>query len=89
MGTIGSSYRYLDCLEVSNNYISNSRIVCVLYYGNNLANPPIPANLTITFTKTFNAFSTSYTLKVLVANVINPTTIGLNTGVKANINLFC
>ena len=41
-------YKYLDCRETgSNTYISNSRMVCLLYYGNNLASPPTPARLSI------------------------------------------
>lgn len=69
--------------------ISNTRIVCLLYFGNNLATPPIPANLTITFTKTFSTYTTSSNVRVLIANVLNPPTANLNTGIRANINIYC
>ena len=69
--------------------ISNSRIVCLLYFGNNLATPPIPASLTISFTKQFYGWSSSNNIRIVVANVLNPSTASLNTGIKANINLYC
>jgi len=69
--------------------ISNSRIICLLYFGNNLANPPIPANLTIAFTKAFSGSGSPSNIRVMIANVLNPSTVNLNTGIKANINIYC
>lgn len=69
--------------------ISNSRIDCLLYYGNRLANPPIPANLTIKFTKTLNGYPSADLIRLMIANVRNPTTVGMNIGVKVNVNKYC
>jgi len=69
--------------------ISASRIVCLLNFGNSLANPPIPANLTIKFTKSSNGWSTSNSIRVLIAYVMNPTTVGLNTGITVNVFVPC
>jgi len=89
-GTNGNTYRYLDCREWNTNtLISNSRIVCILNFGNNLANPPIPANLTIAFTTILYGWTTSSTIRFLIGNVMNPTTVGMNTGVRINIDLNC
>lgn len=63
--------------------------MCFLQFGNNVANPPAPANLTIKFTKNFYGWSSSRTIRILVANVQNPTEVGLNTGVTVTINKQC
>ena len=55
-------------------------------FGNNVANPPTPANLTIKFTKNFYGWSPSRQIRIMVANVQNPVDVGLNTGVKVTIN---
>ena len=88
---VGSdAYRYLDCREWYNNAeVSNSRLTCLLYFGNNVANPPTPGNLTIKFTKNFYGWSSSRTIKIMVANVQNPVDVGLNTGVEVTINKWC
>jgi hypothetical protein len=87
LGTVGSTYRYLDCSEWSGySQLSSSRILCLLYYGNNLASPPVPANLTIQFSQAFGA--NNY-IRIVIANVLNPSTVGLNVGIKANVNIYC
>jgi hypothetical protein len=57
----------------------------LLNYGNNLANPPIPANLTIKFTKISYGYGSSEVIRILIANVMNPTTVGLKTGISVNV----
>jgi hypothetical protein len=90
VGANGATYRYLDCREwYNNNEISNSRITCLLNFGNNLANPPIPANLSIVFTNNNYGYTNSRTIRILIANVMNPTTVGLNTGVKVDLMVPC
>lgn len=69
--------------------ISASRIVCLLNFGNSLANPPVPANLTIKFSTSSNGWSSSNNIRILIANVMNPTTVGLNTGVTVNVFTPC
>lgn len=89
-GTASRTYRYLDCREWNTlTEISNSRIVCLLYFGDRLANPPKPANLTIKFTTNFYGYSSSRTIRVLIANVKNPVLAGLNTGVRLSITNYC
>lgn len=43
---VGESYRFLDCREITG-YISSGRMRCIMYYGDNTANPPKPARLVI------------------------------------------
>lgn len=43
---VGESYRFLDCTEITG-YISSGRMRCIMYYGDNTANPPKPARLVI------------------------------------------
>ena len=89
-GTSDGSYRYLDCREWSSySDISNSRLVCLLHFGNRVANPPTPANLTIQFTKSFNGYPSPNHIRILIANVKNPTTVGMNVGVTVNIDKAC
>jgi hypothetical protein len=89
-GTAGQAYRYLDCREWSTmTEVSNSRIVCLLFFGNNLSNPPRPANLTIKFTTSFSGSSSARNIRILVANVRNPATVGVNTGIRVSINNYC
>lgn len=72
-GKGSDTYRYLDCKEWNTlTEVSNSRIVCLLYFGDKLANPPKPANLTIQFTTNFYGWSSSRNIRILVANVKNP-----------------
>ena len=54
-----------------------------------MANPPLPANLTIKFTKPSYGWSSSNNIRILIATVKNPSMIGLNVGVKVNVNLPC
>ena len=61
----------------------------MLNFGNSLSNPPTPANLTIKFTKNFYGWSPSRTIRILVANIMNPVAVGLNTGVNMAINTYC
>ncbi len=76
------TYRYLDCREwVSTNNISTSRIVCMLFFGDRTIDPPKPAKLVIKTTRSFNGYPNVYNMRLLVANVKNPSTVGMNTGV--------
>lgn len=61
----------------------------MLYYGNNAANPPTPAQLVIKTTNAINGWSSTKTVRFMIANVMNPTTAGLNTGITVNMNSFC
>lgn len=45
--TVDTGYRFLDCREYGSSYISSSRMRCIVYYGDNTANPPKPARLII------------------------------------------
>lgn len=54
---------------------------CLLYYGDNSADPPVPAYLVIPIVKTLNGSPTPFTMNFMVANVKNPSTEGMNVGV--------
>ena len=58
-------------------------------FGNSLANPPIPANLTIKFTTYSYGWSSNEIIRLLVANVKNPSTVGMNVGVTVNAFIPC
>jgi hypothetical protein len=60
-----------------------------LNFGNSLANPPIPANLTIKFTKYSYGWTSNEIIRLLVANVKNPSTVGMNVGVTVNAFIPC
>lgn len=57
---------------------------CVLFYGDNSANPPKPARLIIPLERTLRyntSPSNSGTVKFILANVKNPSLVGMNVGV--------
>ncbi len=85
----GEVYRFLDCREYANSYISSTRMRCIMYYGDNTANPPRPARLVIPLELNQNTWSFPGTVKFLLANVRNPTTAGMNVGVQMNIMAPC
>lgn len=84
-------YKYLDCREIStNSYISNSRMTCLLYYGDNLATPPTPARLSIPLQNTINGYTSGATLiSFMIANVQNPTTAGMAAGAEVKLLRTC
>lgn len=61
----------------------------MLFFGDLTIDPPKPAKLVIKTTRSFNGYPDIYTMKLLVANVKNPDTVGMNTGVELNINREC
>jgi hypothetical protein len=63
--------------------------VCLLQFGNRLANPPQPANLTITTSKIIYGWGSPDNVHILIANVKNPSTVGMNTGVTLSTNIPC
>ena len=75
-------YRYLDCREYgSSGNISASRITCILYFGDPTADPPKPAKLSIKTTRGYDGYPSPNTMRLLIANVKNPSTVGMNVGV--------
>ncbi len=60
--------------------------MCLLNFGDRSADPPRPAKLSIKTTRSFNGYPSIYTMRLLIANVKNPSTAGMNTGVELNIN---
>lgn len=87
--TVDTGYRFLDCREYAANYISSSRMRCILYYGDNTANPPKPARLIIPLELNQNTWSFPGTVKFMLANVRNPSVVGMNVGVQMNIMRTC
>ena len=86
----GETYKFLDCREwSSNSYISNSRVRCLLYYGDSLSNPPTPARLVVPLEKTISGYSGTDNVRFMVANVKNPSTEGMNVGVEMRILRPC
>ena len=86
----GETYKFLDCREwSSNSYISNSRMRCLLYYGDSLSNPPTPARLVVPLEKTISGYSGTDNVRFMVANVKNPSTEGMNVGVEMRILRPC
>lgn len=61
----------------------------MLFFGDRTIDPPKPAKLVIKTTRTLNGYPSPDPLRLLVANVKNPTTAGMNTGVEININREC
>ena len=61
----------------------------MLYFGDRTQDPPKPAKLSIRTTRTFNGYPNIYSIRLLVSNVKNPTTVGLNTGVELNVQRDC
>jgi len=53
----------------------------LLHFGDRTKNPPVPAKLSILTTRGFNGYPNIYALRFLIANVKNPSSSGLNTGV--------
>lgn len=62
---------------------------CIVYYGDNTANPPRPARLIIPLERSLDTWTWPGTVKFLIANVRNPTTVGMNLGVQMNIMRSC
>ena len=69
--------------------VSPNRTICLLHFGNALATPPTPANLTVFFTQQYDCSSTPGDVRIVLANVLNPPTAGLNTGILATVNFYC
>lgn len=75
-------FKYLDCREIgSNAYLSNSRAVCLLYYGDRTATPPKPARLSIIHKNAINGYPSADTVTFMVATVKNPETVGMASGI--------
>lgn len=62
---------------------------CIVYYGDNTANPPKPARLVIPLELSHNFWTWPNTIKFMLANVRNPTTVGMNVGVQMNVMRDC
>lgn len=57
---------------------------CVLFYGDNSANPPKPARLVVPLERTLRwntSPSNTGTVKFMLANVKNPDVVSMNVGV--------
>ena len=83
-------YKYLDCRETTTNtVISNSRTVCLLYYGNNLVSPSTASRLSIFLTNSINGNPSPVTLSFMIANVRNPSTAGMAAGAEVRLLRVC
>lgn len=87
--TVDQGYRFLDCREYGANYISSGRMRCVLYYGDNTQSPPKAAKLFIPLELNQDTWNWPGTVKFMLANVKNPSTVGLNVGVQMNVMRTC
>jgi hypothetical protein len=85
----GEVYRALDCREYSGGYISSGRMTCIMYYGDNSLNPPRPAKLIIPLTLNQDTWNWPGWIRFMVANVQNPSTVGMNVGVQMNVMRAC
>lgn len=61
----------------------------MLYFGNQLTSPPTPANLTINLANAIYGYGSSDNVRILIGNVKNPTTEGLNTGITVSARIAC
>ena len=61
---------------------------CLLYYGDNSVSPPKPAILYIPMGN-INGWPTAYNTRFMVANVRNPSTVGMNVGVTLKMYKAC
>lgn len=85
----GETYKFLDCREYSGGYISSGRMRCIVYYGDSTANPPRPARLIVPLELNQDCWTWPGTVKFMIANVLNPYTVGMNVGIQMNIMRTC
>lgn len=54
---------------------------CLVYYGDNTANPPTPARLIVPLEKSIDGYSGTDNFRFMIANVKNPSVENMNVGV--------
>jgi hypothetical protein len=64
-------------------------MTCLLYYGNNAISPPTPARLSIILSNYISGWTTSDTVSFMIANVQNPSTVGMAAGAELTILKTC
>ena len=62
---------------------------CIVYYGDKMANPPVPARLVVPLEKSINGWSGTDNFRFMIANVKNPSIENMNVGVSMRIYRTC